>query len=115
MGEWGRGWGVIGRDSNGNILFTYVQQASGFAGAELKEANAYLLALKHVGELSYMKIITESDCSNLIMKLQSENYPNTILGFVIESILRLASRFDFCNFSHVRKTQNRVAHALAYL
>ena len=111
----GKGWGVVGRDSNGSILFSYVQQASDFMEAELEETNACLLALKEARELSYRKIIVEGDYSSVILKLQSKNRVNTTLGFVIESILGLASRFDFCNFSHVRRMGNRVAHALAHL
>jgi len=32
LGEWGRGWEAINRDSNGNILFLTVKQSIGFFG-----------------------------------------------------------------------------------
>ncbi|KAJ8439672.1 hypothetical protein Cgig2_017945 [Carnegiea gigantea] len=75
LGEWGKGWGVVGRYSSDDILFSYVQQASGFTEAELEEANACLLALRRAGELSYRKIIIEGDCSSLITKLQTKICP----------------------------------------
>ena len=75
LGEWGKGWGVVDRDLNDGILFSYVQQPSDFTGAELEEANAYLLTLRCAGELSYRKIIIEGDCSSLITKLRTKICP----------------------------------------
>ncbi|KAJ8427867.1 hypothetical protein Cgig2_024877 [Carnegiea gigantea] len=37
------------------------------------------------------------------------------VGELLVETQMLVSYFDFCNFSHVRRTGNRVAHALAHL
>ncbi|KAJ8444184.1 hypothetical protein Cgig2_031004 [Carnegiea gigantea] len=93
LGDWGRGCGVICRDSNGNIIFSAAKQPD--RGLE--------------------KIIAEGDCSNIIEHLKKRTHPNTIVGFILNDILCLANKFEFCSFSLVKRTGNRVAHALAHL
>ncbi|KAJ8437272.1 hypothetical protein Cgig2_010097 [Carnegiea gigantea] len=103
LGDGGRSWGAMGRDSNGVILFAAVKQNSGFSDPETEEAT-----------LGYKKIIIEGDCSSIISKLKKRSIPNTSTRFAFADILNLVNRFDFCSFSYVKRVGNRIAHTLAH-
>lgn len=114
LNGWGRGWGDVGRDSGGGILFSSVQQGSGFKGVELEELNACLFASQCACDLARGRSsskatvwVSHRSCSLVLFEY--------LFGFVLDSILGLASCFVFCNFSHARRTGNRVAHSLAHL
>ncbi|KAJ8448927.1 hypothetical protein Cgig2_030783 [Carnegiea gigantea] len=94
LGDWGQGWGVVGQDSNGNILFSAVYQYEGFHGPEHEEALACTFALRQALERGLKKIIVEGYYCNIISSLQKKSYPNKITGFVLRDILSLTSKFD---------------------
>jgi len=87
---------------------------SGFEGSGVTESERLFFAC-NAWDLGYMEIIIGGDCSRLMLKLQSKSCPNTSIGFVLDSILCLASRFIFCNFSHVKRLSNQVTHSPTHL
>ena len=106
-------WGVIGCDSSGSIIFVTAKQNIGYSGPEVEEAFARLFALEQAWKHGFRRTILEVDSSIVITKLKSQDCPNASFGLVLNSILGFVIRFDFCSFSHVRRTENGVAHALA--
>ena len=86
---------MIGRDSNGAVLFMATQQSSSPFVVDLAEANACLLALNSALSHGFRKIIIEGDSLSIISKLKSKSIPNTSLGFILDDILKLASSLDF--------------------
>ncbi|KAJ8435872.1 LOW QUALITY PROTEIN: hypothetical protein Cgig2_028580 [Carnegiea gigantea] len=46
LGDWGYGWGVLVRDSEGNILLSIVSQGMGFLDPKLEEARACIFAIQ---------------------------------------------------------------------
>ena len=45
-GDWGYGWAVVVRDSEGDILLSAVSQGTGFLGPELEEARACIFVIR---------------------------------------------------------------------
>ena len=87
---------MIGRDSNGAVLFMATQQSSSPFVVDLAEANACLLALNSALSHGFRKIIIEGDSLSIVIsKLKSKSIPNTSLGFILDDILKLASSLDF--------------------
>ncbi|KAJ8436283.1 hypothetical protein Cgig2_023334 [Carnegiea gigantea] len=91
------------------------KQSAGFMNPEHKEGIACYFALQKAWNRGLKKIIVEGDCSNISGHLKKRTHPNTITGFILNDILCLANKFEFYSFSLVKRTGNRVAHALAYL
>ncbi|KAJ8429165.1 hypothetical protein Cgig2_030302 [Carnegiea gigantea] len=46
LGDGGYGWGVVARDSEGDVVFSVVQQRTGFLGPEMEEAQAYTFTIQ---------------------------------------------------------------------
>ncbi|KAJ8429103.1 hypothetical protein Cgig2_023645 [Carnegiea gigantea] len=46
LGEWGHGWGVVVRDSEGDVFLSLVSQEAGFLGPELEETRACIFAIR---------------------------------------------------------------------
>ncbi|KAJ8450461.1 hypothetical protein Cgig2_002146 [Carnegiea gigantea] len=46
LGDWGRGWGVVGRDSNGVILFSYVKRVGNRVAHTLAHLQPYSCLLR---------------------------------------------------------------------
>ncbi|KAJ8423618.1 hypothetical protein Cgig2_008645 [Carnegiea gigantea] len=113
LGEWGHRWDVGARDGRGNVLFASVVQGDGFLGAELEGVRAVRFALSEARKRNMRSIVLERDCLTLITKLQMKARGDANIGVIIFDIVRLASCFDFCAFSFVKRGGNRVAHYLA--
>ncbi|KAJ8425990.1 hypothetical protein Cgig2_007804 [Carnegiea gigantea] len=114
IGESGHGLGMVARDCSGSIVMAAVQQGVGFQGPEYVEAMAYKWAMKQAPERGVLSIMVEGDSLSLMSKLKKKEHPNTVLGFLVQDILCLASSFSFCSFHHIRRVGNRVAHTLAH-
>ncbi|KAL0453407.1 UNVERIFIED_CONTAM: hypothetical protein Slati_1318800 [Sesamum latifolium] len=59
------------------------------------------------------KALLEGDCSNLHVKLTSCQEDYSAIEMILRDIKALATGFEGCVFSLVRRTGNKVAHSLA--
>ena len=64
-------------------------------------------------ELSLLDAIFEGDAELIIKALQAKEVNHLEYGHVIQDSLVLASYFQVCYFSHVKRVSNSVAHFLA--
>ena len=64
-------------------------------------------------ELSLLDAIFEGDAELIIKALQAKEVNHPEYGHVIQDSLVLASYFQVCYFSHVKRVSNFVAHFLA--
>ncbi|KAL0348017.1 UNVERIFIED_CONTAM: hypothetical protein Sangu_1029500 [Sesamum angustifolium] len=102
------GLGVIARDAAGACIWWKSVCKQGLYEPEVVDAfaarEAILLALR----FGWRRIILEGDSANLLFKL-SEPFPDySILGPIVRDIKLLASGFDQCRFSLVRRSGNRL-------
>ena len=64
-------------------------------------------------DLCFQHITAESDCKELIVELsRSSNSPSQFRA-IVEDCLFLSREFGSCDFTHIRRQGNRVAHELA--
>lgn len=115
LADLGGGWGVVARDSNGDICWAANQHHSRWAGAVIEEAKACLLAIRKCLELGVTRACFEGDSLNLINYLKKKTCPDSTLGLIVSQILDLASNFDFVLWCHIKRCGNNVAHTLAHL
>ncbi|KAL0315338.1 UNVERIFIED_CONTAM: hypothetical protein Sradi_5412000 [Sesamum radiatum] len=107
------GLGVIARDSAGACIWWKSVCKQGMYEPEMVEAfaarEAILLALR----FGWRRIIIEGDSANLLLKLSAPSPDCSVLGPIVRDIKLLASGFDQCLFSLVRRSGNKIAHCLA--
>jgi len=79
----------------------------------LAEALVARLAVVLARELSLFDVIFEGDCLQIIQALKNSGSCKTLFGHVIEETKRLGCSMRFCQFQHVQREGNRLAHGLA--
>ena len=64
-------------------------------------------------ELSLFKVIFEGNCLRIIKAINTKEPCHTLIGHIIEEIWSFTSSLMTCNFQHVRREGNNLAHTLA--
>ena len=64
-------------------------------------------------ELSLTNVIIEGDCLRVIHTLVYSGWCKTLFTQVIEETKRLGESLRLCQFLHVKRDGNKLAHALA--
>ena len=77
------------------------------------EALAARRALIFTQEISIFKAVVEGDSLKVIQALNNPKPNRTQLGHIITDIQRLGADMQFCNFIHIRRGGNKLAHSLA--
>ena len=80
---------------------------------ELAEAQAAYRAVKLAQEMSFFGLQVEGDCLVVIQALEAQALCNTLYGHVIEDTRGLGAALQFCQFRHVRREDNKLAHVFA--
>ena len=79
---------------------------------ELAEALAAHRAVVFAEELSIYKVVVEGDCLWVVQALKALNQYNTLYENVIEDTRSQGLTLQHCQFQHVRREGNKLAHAL---
>ncbi|KAF2298797.1 hypothetical protein GH714_027951 [Hevea brasiliensis] len=107
--------GCCFRDHRGEVLVSAIKRVYGPWSTAVSEARAILFGLQLAVDLSFQRVIVESDCLHVIQLIRSADCLNNDLGFVLQDCLDLMHLLDDCSWSFVRWSVNSVAHALAKL
>ncbi|GLT40631.1 hypothetical protein SLA2020_147480 [Shorea laevis] len=108
------GMGAVAPDHTGNVVAAMACKGHGAVAAKVAEACTLRKALQWARDLSFKKIIVESDCANIITAMHSV-FPamNSSLGLIISDSRMLMTSFLDCRLQHTRREGNSVAHELA--
>ena len=79
----------------------------------LAEAWAAHRAVTFAQEISFFRIQVEGDCLGVICALQSQGQCKTLYGHVVDDTRRLGYTLHSCQFFHVHREGNKLAHELA--
>ncbi|GLT72259.1 hypothetical protein SLA2020_483830 [Shorea laevis] len=108
------GMGAVARDSLGEVMAAMACKGHGLVPAEIAEACSLRHALRWAQNLSFRRIIMESDCASIVTALNSSTLSfHSSLGAVLLDCKRLMASFLSCHVQHVRREGNAVAHELA--
>ena len=107
------GIGVVIRDCNGNIIGALSQKIVLPQSIEHAEALAASRAVTFARELSLFKVIFEVDCLRIINAINTKEPCQTLFGHIIEEIWSHTPSLMTCNFQHVKREGNNLAHTLA--
>ena len=106
------GLGVVVRDSAGLVMAALSQKVRLPGSADVVEALAARRAICFAQELSLHNVVIEGDSLKVIEAIIDTRPVQTLYGHIIDEIRLLSSSF-ICNFMHVNRKGNKLAHALA--
>ena len=101
------------RDYQGHVLAALSQKVEPVQSVDMAEALAARRAVVFARELSFFEVQIEGDRLRIIQALQASNRCYTLYGHIIDETKRLGSLLRRCQFQHVKRDWNRLAHGLA--
>ena len=105
------GIGVIARKDTGEALASGTWIRLEFHCVVTAEAWGLYQAAMFARDLGLQRVLFENDNEQLINQLQGKGVTQrSYLGSIINSIISLTHSFDLCNFTHVKRSGNAVAH-----
>jgi ribonuclease HI len=107
--------GVIARDKEGQPLLAFWSSIAHCRDAEEVEALSCLEGIALGRRWPDHGVILESDCSQLVDKLQAKAQDRSLVAPIICDILKESSSLVSVSLSKVRREQNKAAHELAQL
>ena len=107
------GLGVVIRDCNGHIIAALSKKIKFPYSVEMAEALAAHRAVTFAKELSIFKVVVEGDCLWVVQALKALDRCKTLYGNVIEDTYSQGVTLQHCQFQHVRRDGNKLAHTLA--
>ncbi|GKV01547.1 hypothetical protein SLEP1_g14094 [Rubroshorea leprosula] len=97
------GMGAVARDSLGEVMAAMVCKGQGLVPAEIAKACSLQQALRWAQNLSFRRIILESDCSSIVTALNSLTLSfHSSLGAILLDCKRLMTMFLSCHVQHVQ-------------
>ncbi|GLT48412.1 hypothetical protein SLA2020_220410 [Shorea laevis] len=98
---------AVARDSLGEVMAAMVCKGQGLVPTEIAEACSLRHALRWAQNLSFRRIIMESDCASIVTALNSSTLSfHSSLGAVLLDCKRLMTSFLSCHVQHVRREGN---------
>ncbi|KAL6581211.1 hypothetical protein OROMI_007134 [Orobanche minor] len=114
MTEEGRaGFGAVVCDENGAFVAAVGGSIAFTPDIVMAEALALKEALSWLQDMNYRKVQVETDCQMLTRILTSQRADLSYLGVVVYGIKDLEAGFESLSINHVRRSANKMAHALA--
>ncbi|XP_030924892.1 uncharacterized protein LOC115951908 [Quercus lobata] len=107
------GLGVVIRDSCGLVVGALAERIPIPISAAIVEALAFRRTLYFAKELSICELVCEGDAKVIIRALLSKELVHPEYGHVLQDSLVLANDFRICDFVHIKRIGNSVAHFLA--
>ena len=105
--------GVVIRDSCGLVMGALAERIPIPMSAATVEALACRRALYFAKEFSICELVYEGDAEVTIRALLSKEVVHPEYGHVMQDSLVLANDFRICNFVHINRVGNSIAHFLA--
>ncbi|KAL0434502.1 UNVERIFIED_CONTAM: hypothetical protein Slati_2784500 [Sesamum latifolium] len=82
---------------------------------ELVEALAAREVVPLALRRGWRSVVFESDCANLVKKLQAPGKDLSFIGSIVSDVHNLASCLRYCRFSLLKQSANSVAHFIAQI
>lgn len=96
-----------------NVIAALSQKIGFTPSIELAKALATRRAMVLAKELSLFNVVIEGDFLQIVQALESSDSCKTLFGQVVEESKWLGCTLRHCQFQHVRRKGNKLAHGLA--
>lgn len=109
----GVGFGLVMRDSNGQLIEAKALVHSVLVAPVLGEVMAVKEALSWCDSMPEKSITIESDCLVVVQAIRSSTHMRSYFGGIVEDCRRLLKRLNKVSLFFVKRSANMVAHNLA--
>ncbi|XP_074302520.1 uncharacterized protein LOC141634127 [Silene latifolia] len=109
------GLGVVGRDSNGEMVLVASKRCRAGWSVKMAEAKAVLFGMEIAKRLELSSIIVETDALNVIHVVKKNGIGRSMFDLCIKDVCELANSLDCRGVVHVKRGGNTVAHLTARL
>ncbi|KAL0005365.1 hypothetical protein SO802_012926 [Lithocarpus litseifolius] len=106
------GLGVVIRDSAGLVIGALSQKIRLPSSVVMVEALAARRAVMFAKEISVFRVVVEGDSLQVIKAVNNSKLSMSSYGHIIDETRLLSTSFSCCNFVHVQREGNKLAHAL---
>ncbi|XP_074265668.1 uncharacterized protein LOC141588112 [Silene latifolia] len=110
-----RGLGIVIRNHDGSVYRTACKRLEGDFEVDVTEALAARFGLEVAHDGGTNRIILETDNLKLFSHISKKHVERSSFGRIVADIFSLTCSFESFNCLHVRRSGNKVAHALAKL
>ncbi|KAL0001329.1 hypothetical protein SO802_015110 [Lithocarpus litseifolius] len=107
------GLGVVIRDSAGLVIGALSQKIRLPSSVVMVEDLAARRAVMFAKEISVFRVVVEGDSLQVIKAVNNSKLSMSSYGHIIDETRLLSTSFSCCNFVHVQREGNKLAHALA--
>lgn len=107
------GFGLIARDSEGELRQAETKIFKGIVSSVVAEAMAIKEALSWIDRMRWSKVSLESDCLVVIQAIRSKVKMRSCLGGIIEECRWYLKSLNKVSLYFVKRSANTVAHTLA--
>ncbi|CAI9757855.1 unnamed protein product [Fraxinus pennsylvanica] len=107
------GIGVVLRDSSGTVIIAMSKIEKSVEESEAIELLAIFRGMQLCVNMGIQNLLVESDRKMVIEVLQTDSMLNSSLGVLYQEVKIFATHFVNCNYSHIYRECNMVAHKLA--
>ncbi|CAO2837228.1 unnamed protein product [Amaranthus hypochondriacus] len=108
-----RGLGIVARDKNGKLLVAGVRRVVAKWSVETSEAAAALFAVELMARLGYRLIHLEGDALPVVLTIDNRSDGYSPIHTIYDKLYSVISLFDGFVCSHVSRSGNTLAHAIA--
>ena len=100
-------------DHTGNVIAALSQKIGSTQSIEMAKALASRRAVIFARELSLFNVIIKGDCLRVLQALNCVGHCQIMFSHIINETKRLGGMLQKCQFQHVGREGNRLAHNLA--
>ncbi|XP_060961946.1 uncharacterized protein LOC133032114 [Cannabis sativa] len=107
------GIGLIARTAAGVVLQAKSLLKEGVLKPHVVEAIGIKEALSWIKDKRWTNVVVESDCLRVIKDLQKFKHMASPYGHILSDCMTVCSGIDDVSFNFVKRSANKVAHAIA--
>lgn len=105
--------GCVFRDSKGSFLGGFYHHQLHVSSARHAELLALLLGVGVARSHSFVPLVVESDCLDLVRATNSSSLDDLEFDFLVDDLRHALHAFSTATLRHVRRTANMVVHLIA--
>ena len=105
--------GAVARNTEAEVCFSAVTKLQGFESPLQAEIKAIWFGLQVAREMNYKSIQLESDCLLTVLEISKKDDSYYEWDCFISEILDLSLEYESCDFFHISRKANNLAHNIA--